>query len=173
MGVTGVSHVPVQVRDIDASLRFYRDFLGMTVSVDLEETHERFNIHRRGVYLRWLDQPRAPFVVLGCPLNREQTGEPLPLFSVGIDHIGFFVDDIASFIERAATMGVGRLGAAGPAGLQAPLAYGDEGTGHVKSVIFIDPDGVHVQLDQWCDETAETSGAHAHWTASATAATST
>lgn len=163
MGITGVSHVPIQVRDIDASLRFYRDFLGMKVTLDLEETHPRASLHRRGVYLRWLDQPRSAFVVLGRPIDDDPTGQPLALHEVGIDHIGFFVDDIHPFIDRAESMGISRLGAFGPPGLQSPLAYGDSGSGHVKTVIFLDPDGIHVQLDQWCDDSVATSGTHVCW----------
>ena len=34
MHSTGVSHIAVCVRDLDESLKFYRDILGMTVTVD-------------------------------------------------------------------------------------------------------------------------------------------
>jgi catechol 2,3-dioxygenase-like lactoylglutathione lyase family enzyme len=161
--VAGVSHIPIQVRDIERSLRFYRDFLGLAVVSDVEEIHERHHLHRRGVYLRWLDQPRAPFVVLGQPVDREPTGEPTRLHEVGIDHVGFFVDDVDGFIERARAQGIARLGPDGPAGKQAAAGYGDDGGGHVKTAMFVDPDDIIVQLDQWCAEPAETSGVHRPW----------
>lgn len=151
MHVAGVSHVPIQVRDMETSLTFYRDFLGMSVSLDLHEVHEAYDIDRRGVYLRWEDSPRAPFVVLGQPLNKETPGEAGKLFDVGIDHIGFFVDDVDAFIERAERLGIRRFGQPGPAGIQQPSAYGDAGPGHVKTAMFFDPDGVVVQLDEWVD----------------------
>ena len=34
MNSSGVSHIAVCVRDLDESLKFYRDTLGMTVTVD-------------------------------------------------------------------------------------------------------------------------------------------
>ncbi len=34
MNATAVSHIAVCVRDLDESLKFYRDILGMTVTVD-------------------------------------------------------------------------------------------------------------------------------------------
>jgi len=147
--VAGVSHVPIQVSDIESSLRFYRDFLGMTVSLDLHEVHEAYGIDRRGVYLRWHDVPRSPFIVLAQPLDRAATGSASRLFDVGIDHIGFFVDDVAAYIRRAEEMGIERFGRPGPVGVQPPSAHGDEGGGHVETVMFFDPDRVVVQLDQW------------------------
>src|SRR2546421_7725711 len=37
MGITGVSHIAIGVSDMDKSLSFYRDALGMTVTVDRRE----------------------------------------------------------------------------------------------------------------------------------------
>jgi len=34
MDATGVSHIAICVRDLDRSLAFYRDILGMTVTAD-------------------------------------------------------------------------------------------------------------------------------------------
>jgi catechol 2,3-dioxygenase-like lactoylglutathione lyase family enzyme len=165
MRVTGLSHIPIQVRDVEQSLRFYRDFLGMDVSLDLEEIHERHDIHRRGVYLRWESDPRGPFVVLGQALGAPAPGSPATLGHAGVDHIAFEVDDVQAFIDKAEAMGVRRLGRPGPPGLQAPEAYGATGPGHVQSVMFCDPDGVVVQLDAWCEGPAETTGVHRPWTA--------
>ena len=41
MEASGVSHIAVCVRDMDRSLAFYRDILGMTVTVDqIQDTTE-------------------------------------------------------------------------------------------------------------------------------------
>ena len=82
----GVSHVAIGVSDMERSLRFYRDLLGLTVSLDKEEPvrgSERLfadpaQNRRRAVYLKWADGPEAGFVVLsqkpGEPSGRPITG---------------------------------------------------------------------------------------------------
>ena len=57
MAVRAVSHIAVGVSDMDASLRFYRDLLGLDVTADLMEEFtegsEARPVKRRAVYLRW------------------------------------------------------------------------------------------------------------------------
>ena len=56
----GISHVAIGVRDIERSLSFYRDLLGLTVSLDKEKPvrgsqrlfAEPAQTRRRAVYLK-------------------------------------------------------------------------------------------------------------------------
>ena len=77
MTVHSVSHVAVGVRDMDRSLTFYRDLIGLDVRFDdIEEFRgaEAPRVRRRGVYLRWSDDPHAPFIVLDQQLTRGRGG---------------------------------------------------------------------------------------------------
>ena len=57
----GISHVAIGVSDMERSLRFYRDLLGLTVTLDKEEPvrgserlfAEPAQNRRRAVYLKW------------------------------------------------------------------------------------------------------------------------
>ena len=111
MNVRGISHIAIGVRDIDAALLFWRDFMGLEVTADLiEKRYGPHNetepvgirtVHRRGVYLRWPDDPLGGFVVLGRELDREPFGEPARLHQVGVHHIGYAVDRLDDFVQRA------------------------------------------------------------------------
>ncbi len=103
-----VSHIAVGVRDMDVSLPFWTDVVGLHVTLD---TIEEFNIggepvRRRGVYLRESEGPDEPFVVLDQQLTRTPEGRPKPLFEVGVHHFGFWVDDIDAVHARAKDAGV-------------------------------------------------------------------
>src|SRR5260370_36327344 len=58
----GISHVAIGVSGMERSLRFYRDLLGLTVSLDKEEPvrgserlfAEPAQNRRRAVYLKWV-----------------------------------------------------------------------------------------------------------------------
>jgi catechol 2,3-dioxygenase-like lactoylglutathione lyase family enzyme len=62
----GISHVAIGVSDMERSLRFYRDLLGLTVTLDKEEPvrgSERLfadpaQNRRRAVYLKWAEGPK-------------------------------------------------------------------------------------------------------------------
>jgi catechol 2,3-dioxygenase-like lactoylglutathione lyase family enzyme len=149
MGVTGLSHVAIGVSDADRALGFYRDVLGMTVTLDAEERGERTPFHRRAVYLSWDGEPRNGFVVLDCQLDRPPSGEAKKLFEIGVHHFAFAVSDIEPIVERARAAGVD-VGANGVIAYKG-VAYGlpgDEAL-RVKTAILKDPDGNLIQLDQW------------------------
>ena len=82
--IDAISHIAVGVTDMQRSLGFYRDVLGMHVSLDTEEELPGFGggeaQKRRAVYLRWREGPHETFVVLDQQLSREPFGEPPTLF---------------------------------------------------------------------------------------------
>ncbi|MBY0400656.1 VOC family protein, partial [Myxococcota bacterium] len=66
MKIRNVSHIAVGVRDMDRSLAFYRDVLGLHVSLDaIEELPSIAGsppLRRRGVYLRWREGSDESFI---------------------------------------------------------------------------------------------------------------
>ncbi len=66
--IDAISHIAVGVSDMERSLDFYRDLLGMHVSLDTEEELPGFGggeaQKRRAVYLRWREGPHETFIVL-------------------------------------------------------------------------------------------------------------
>jgi catechol 2,3-dioxygenase-like lactoylglutathione lyase family enzyme len=155
MGIRGVSHVAVGVRDMDRSLEFYRDVIGLKVRFD--ETEEfsggssgKFpTIKRRGVYLEYGAAGDDSFIVLDQQLGRDPWGQPAELFQVGIHHFGFWVDDIDDIADRARAGGFDILTGPGDADSK---NYGEPSGKSVRSMFLYDPDGNSVQCDQRAPE---------------------
>ncbi|WP_029429882.1 VOC family protein [Blastococcus sp. URHD0036] len=155
MSVTGFSHLSVQVRDIEKVLPFYRDLLGLKVSIDREHSFsahsgadgERVEYSRREVYLRWEEGPGAAYIVLGQS-KREMKGSATPLQEIGFDHVAFEVDDVDAVVARAEELGYECL--SGPNTNDGPAnAY--DGPAAVRTALFYDPERNIVQVDAWLD----------------------
>ncbi len=115
MKARGISHVAIGVSNMDRSLHFYRDLLGLRVMRDNPEENTgampalfhdpQRGQQRRGVYLRWQDGPDAAFLVLsehpGAP-----SGAAIKLDQVGIHHFSFWVEDLQAVYERVRAAGV-------------------------------------------------------------------
>ena len=147
-----VSHIAIGVSDMERALHFYRDLLGLRVTLD---TMERIGGmgplfanpqtgQRRAVYMRFEDGPHASFIVLSQHPG-ESSGHPLKIDQVGLHHFSFWVDDLRDRIEKLKAAGVKIL-------LQPTesdtVAYGEPAGGKVLTALFEDPDGTIVQFDQ-------------------------
>jgi catechol 2,3-dioxygenase-like lactoylglutathione lyase family enzyme len=150
--MNAISHVAIGVRDMERSLRFYRDLLGLEVMSD--QTQPIGNMptlyakpetgKRRAVNLRYGKGPGRGFLVLserpgGTP------GEAIKLDEVGISHFSWWVDDLRAIHDK--------LRAAGTKILVAPSEVDPGGFGETSSHKYLtchfeDPDGVILQLDQ-------------------------
>jgi catechol 2,3-dioxygenase-like lactoylglutathione lyase family enzyme len=147
-----VSHIAVGVRDMDRSLHFYRDLLGLRVTTDAMENvggikrlfADEQKGQRRAVYLRFEDGPHASFLVLSQSPGAS-SGEPIKLDQIGVHHFAFWVDDLRERIERLRAAGVPIL--AGPFESDS-VAYGEAPGRKVLTCLFSDPDGIIVQYDQ-------------------------
>jgi glyoxylase I family protein len=154
MKARGISHVAIGVSNMNRSLHFYRDLLGLRVVHDnpgettggmpaLFRDPQRGQ-QRRGVYLRWEDGPHTAFLVLSEHPG-PASGEAIKLDQVGIHHFSFWVEDLEAVYERVKAAGVPIL---------LPPTVGDTGAlgeppgGKMLSTLFQDPDGIIVQLDQ-------------------------
>jgi catechol 2,3-dioxygenase-like lactoylglutathione lyase family enzyme len=147
-----VSHIAVGVRDMDKSLHFYRDLLGLRVTTDAMENVGGLKSlfandqkgKRRAVYLRFEDGPHASFLVLSQSPGAA-SGEPIKLDQIGVHHFAFWVDNLRERIEALRAAGVPIL--AGPFEADS-VAYGESPGKKVLTCLFSDPDGIIVQYDQ-------------------------
>jgi catechol 2,3-dioxygenase-like lactoylglutathione lyase family enzyme len=147
-----VSHIAVCVRDLERSLGFYRDILGLTVKVHAtQDMAGRSGAQSADMYatphgsrivanLYFDGEPGAdPFLVLVSHPGDDVGGDPIKLDQIGISHLSFAVDDVAGMLELLESKGV-------------PLAGKREdftgGQGNIRTIFVYDPDGILVQFDQ-------------------------
>ncbi|MHB1582574.1 MAG: VOC family protein [Acidimicrobiales bacterium] len=149
MPVRNVSHVAIGVRDMERSLPFWTEVVGLHVTLDTVEsfTVDGEKIERRAVYLREREGPDEPFVVLDQQLTRAPTGQPTPLFSLGVHHVGFWVDDLDAIAGRARGAGVPIVVEPSERGADT-TTYGEAPGGFVRGMFVRDPDGNVIQFDQ-------------------------
>jgi catechol 2,3-dioxygenase-like lactoylglutathione lyase family enzyme len=138
--MTMVHHTGLCPSDLDASLRFYRDGIGLTVladftmDADLEPLLGRRTSHLRAVFLGSPDSPQGGTLEL---LDLEQSDIRDEPTGSGTPHRGLFLLSfqvpVAEVLSRLADLGLGGQ----PRTMMSPR-------GLTASVI--DPDGVTVEL---------------------------
>ena len=152
MQAKGVSHIAVCVADLERSLHFYRDLLGLTVRLHTTqnmarrpgaESAEMYQQPResRTVANVWFDDPDTPqpFLVLTSHPGSQVEGEPIKLDQIGISHISFEVEDVRAYAEELMAKGVTMAGT---------LADFTDDQGVMRTFFVYDPDGILVQFDQ-------------------------
>jgi catechol 2,3-dioxygenase-like lactoylglutathione lyase family enzyme len=148
MPALGMSHVAFCVRDIEQSLAFYRDALGFRVLNDrLQETttgglphvYKYRRATRRQVTLAYGEGDARPQLVITEHPGEPPDGDPIKLDQIGISHLSFTVPSVAQLTEDLLAKG---YKTAGP-----PDAFKDA-SGRVRTVFFVDPDGILVQFDE-------------------------
>ena len=148
MDLAAVSHIAMCVKDLDKSLAFYRDALGMSVTLDqvqdttrggLPFTYKHARATRRTVHLRYGGADSLPFLVITNHPGEEPDGVPIKLDQVGISHIYFSVPDTKALAEDLQSKGFE---------LAAPLDAFADAQGNVGSIFVFDPDGILVQFDK-------------------------
>ena len=144
----GMSHVAICVRNLDHTLRFYRDLLGFQVVKDaLQDTqtgglpHLYRNRHaqRRVVHLQAGAGSSIPILVITEHPGDAVGGEPIMLDQVGISHLSFTVARVDEITKRLLAQGAETCGP--------PDAFQDS-QGRLRTVFFRDPDGILVQFDE-------------------------
>ena len=144
MEATGISHIAVCVRDMDKSLTFYRDLLGMEIIKDaiedtstggLTHTYKHHRNTRRTVHLDW---GSGTHLVMTSHPGDQADGEPIKLDQIGVSHISFSVRDVRVLADELIAKGVEIAG-----GLE---AFADA-EGNVRTFFAYDPDGILVQFD--------------------------
>ena len=146
MKAKAISHIAVCVRDLDRSLVFYRDILGMTVSLDAIQdtstgsrayTYKHHRDTRRVVHLGW-GNGAEPYLVMTCHPGGQPDGEPIKLDQIGVSHFSFTVDDAAGLANELVAKGVEI-----PGGIE---AFKNK-EGKLSAFYVADPDGILVQFD--------------------------
>lgn len=146
--ISAISHIAICVRNLDRSLRFYRDTLGLRVDKDerqqtsaggLPHVYRDRHVQRRVVHLRYGTGPTAPFLVLTEHPGDAVSGEPIMLDQVGISHLSFTVPSVEAVTTRLLAQGVETCG---------PADAFRDATGRLRTVFFRDPDGILVQFDE-------------------------
>ena len=151
MKAKGVSHIAVCVADLDRSLHFYRDLLGLTVRMHTTqqmarrpgaESAEMYQRPResRTVANVYFDDPDTtqPFLVLTSHPGSEVEGEPIKLDQIGISHISFGVEDVRAYAEELMAKGVSLAGT---------IEDFTNDQGVMRTFFVYDPDGILVQFD--------------------------
>ena len=145
--VIGQVHTGITVSDLDRSLAFYRDILGL--KLDKVEPPKKTRANKLGV-------PGAVIQLAvmeygnGCSLELIQYLDPpppdarsLPINTLGTIHLAFRVDDIGKQIDDMAAKGVEFVG-----GNDYNVIEDGPLTG-CKWIYFKDPDGTNLELVQW------------------------
>ena len=147
MDATGISHIAICVRDLDKSLAFYRDILGMRVAADriqdtttggLPYVYKLPRKTRRQVRLMYGHGDTAPTLTMTSHPGEEASGEPIKLDQIGISHLCFSVPDVRALAEELTAKGVQPVG---------PLEARLDAQGNLGSFYVYDPDGILIQFD--------------------------
>jgi catechol 2,3-dioxygenase-like lactoylglutathione lyase family enzyme len=143
--MTTLAHTGFTVRDLDRSLAFYRDVLGMEVVFEQEKRGGYLaeivgyrDAHVRMAHLRF--QGGGHRVELFEYLHPTPQGDPGEPRDVGITHVCLAVDDIDALFERVV--------AAGASPLSQPVLVDTGANAGGRGVYVRDPDGVLLELFQ-------------------------
>ena len=140
--MNGVSHLAIGVRNMERSVHFYRDLLGLELKYDeMQPVGGLSNLYRNpekgqrhAVHLHYGKGENAGFLVL-TEMPGGMKGEPIKLDDVGISHFSWWVDDINAMHDKLKKAGVKIL---------VPPYKAVTG----MTCLFEDPDGIIVQIDQ-------------------------
>jgi catechol 2,3-dioxygenase-like lactoylglutathione lyase family enzyme len=136
-------HTGISVTDIDRSIRFYCNLLGMKLEWRID--HKQGEVFEKVVGLKNVDVSYAMISGWGGRIELFQyhspEGQPYPpdkpVCDKGITHLGFQVEDIDGLCETLVAQGV-RFNSS-------PLTIRPG----VKAVYFHDPDGVTLEFVQY------------------------
>jgi catechol 2,3-dioxygenase-like lactoylglutathione lyase family enzyme len=150
--MNGISHVAIGVRDMERSLKFYRDLLGLEVRSDqMQPIGGMPNLYanpqkgqRHAVQLHYGKGEGRGFLVL-TEMPGGTPGQAIKIDEVGISHFSWWVDDIRAIYEKLKAAGVKVL--VPPSETDAG-GYGENPGRKYLTCLFEDPDGIMLQLDQ-------------------------
>jgi catechol 2,3-dioxygenase-like lactoylglutathione lyase family enzyme len=153
--VSGFDHVSVTCGDLDASIAFYGDLLGLDVDArgesDDREIALMMDLDR--VRIRWADLDLGDSVTLELVQFLHPSGTPLSksLWDPGATHIGLQVDDIDATHARLREAEV-RV-------VSKPVRLTEEGSWYGAKVLYaVDPDGTWIELVERPDPVAVVHG---------------
>ena len=151
MEASVVSHIAICTRNMEKSLAFYRDMLGMQVLADgMTDPTEGGRLHnyqqarqsRRRVSLSFGAGKKPTLTITSHP-GEDIAGAALKLDQMGITHFSFTVPDTEALLDELLARGA-RLGGPREAFINAQ--------GRVRSFYLYDPDGIIIQFDSGLNE---------------------
>ncbi len=147
MDASAISHIAICVADLDKSLEFYRDILGMRVEADrmqdttsggLPHIYQHQRKTRRQVRLAYGAGDTKPTLTMTSHPGDDPDGAPIKLDQIGISHLSFTVGDVKALAAELTAKGVQLAG---------PMDGFTNAQGEVSSIFVYDPDGILVQFD--------------------------
>ena len=147
--IKNILHTGVTVKNLDRSVEFYRDVVGLDYKGELfmegeacERLFARKGCKARVAYLNGSDIIGAPPIELIQFIDNESKEEKADIFKPSISEICFMSTDIRADYER--------MKAAGVEFLSEPQEFDftEYGFGKSIAVYFRDPDGIIMELTQ-------------------------
>ena len=143
--IVGHHHTGIQVTDLDTSLEFYSDLLGLELVLRwnrqapyIEEFSGYSGVDMHGAILR-LPNSDSILEILEYRNVERQAIDPATA-NPGTAHLAFRVDDCDSLYERLTSMGVGSVSRP-----VTPTIGPNKGG---RTVMMLDPDGFRIELMQ-------------------------
>jgi catechol 2,3-dioxygenase-like lactoylglutathione lyase family enzyme len=140
----GLHHVGITVKDLDASIRFYHDVLGLGFSNEPSPWFEGPDLGPAvgvpGAALRQVSLQLGDTTLELLEYKRppSETDAPLPSNSIGASHVAFLVDDIHAKKTELEAKGIE---------FYSDVNVVDEGVlAGWRWVYFADPDGITLEL---------------------------
>lgn len=142
-----IYHVGLTVSDLDRSVAFYRDVLGLEYQGEIfmagEETDRIFrmeNCKARVAYLNGSKAIEAPPIELIQFVGNEVHKVQADLFTTSISEVCFYTDDIDSVYKGFVENHVECLSE------PQPFDFTADGFGKSKAFYFKDPDGITLEM---------------------------
>lgn len=146
MGIVKAHHYGFTVTDVDRSVAFYRDLLGL----ELVRVSERSNLPSYDTILGYPDV-KLRIAILQHPVNEfilelvqyvNPAGQTRTLENkyVGAAHVAFEVDDVDAMYETLTTAGFGAI--------NAPTDVIRDGVRVARAMYALDPDGISIEMFQ-------------------------
>ncbi len=144
-----IYHVGLTVSDLDRSVAFYRDVLGLQYQGELlmegketEAMFRRANCRARVAYLNGSDQLHMPPVELIQFVGDEIRRKPMDLFTTSISELCFYAEDADAVYQKLVEQGVECFSA------PQEFDFRQAGFGRSKAFYFRDPDGIILEIMQ-------------------------
>jgi methylmalonyl-CoA epimerase len=108
MGITGMDHIVVRVKDIEEGIKTFRDKLGMTLE-------RRAESEALGIKQAFFPFPGGGFLEVIAPLGADSAvGKALEGRGEGIHTMSFAVEDLAATVKALQDGGVQLIGVGSP-----------------------------------------------------------
>ena len=150
--IKGIDHVTIVVSDLDASIKFYTETLGLRRAggAHLQGEWTKAVLGLEGVVadVSYLVSPevgtRLELLCFEQPQSEASPVNSIPS-TIGVRHIAFRVEAMDGMVKHLREMGVKFLGD----GVSLPADVESGGSGQKTLCYFLDPDGVLLELAEY------------------------